>query len=328
MKKTKLGLAVGALCVALSQQANAVVMVGGDNGWEVSFDGNVNTFLVSERPDAKPLNTVGGTISDDQDSSRVRTGLLPAVFAFNVRSPIVNGLRGSARIGFYPQTQNAKTKNQFGSQVDFREAFFKVEGDFGEVLMGRALGLFQAKNLLTDMTLFGMGIQGGVDGGGTTLGRIGYGYNYAQFNANIRFTTPDYNGFKLAIGISDPSQIAGDVAATETDTPLFETELSYGGTVNSGKILAWISAMTQNADFAAGGESVRASGVAGGVSYDMDMGLGFVLSGYTGQALGSTLMLDSDSLDSMGVERDNYGFIAQASYTMGKTKFAVYNIFC
>jgi hypothetical protein len=318
-KKTHLSVAVGSVCLALSSVSHAVVVVGGDNGWEVSFDGNVNSFLVLERPDAKPDSTIGGTISGDQDSARVRTGLLPAVFAFNVRSPIVNGLRGSARIGFYPQVQNAKTKNQFGSQVDFREAFFKVEGEFGDVLMGRALSLFQGKNLLTDMTLFGLGVQGGVDGGGTTLGRIGYGYVYPQFNAGIRYTTPDYSGFKLSAGIFDPSKIAGDVAATETDMPRFETELSYGAPVANGRILGWVSAMTQSADFITG-NSVRSTGIAGGISYDLDMGAGFVLSGYKGKGLGSTLMLDSDSLDSVGEERDNYGFLAQATYTMGSTK--------
>jgi hypothetical protein len=53
------------------------------------------------------------------------------------------------------------------------------------------------------------------------------------------------------------------------------------------------------------------------------MGVGFVLSGYTGKALGSTLMLDADSLDSVGEERDNYGFLAQATYTMGPTKIGL-----
>ncbi len=327
MEKTTLSRLVagvmGVACALTAVPSHAVVMVGGNDGWEVSFDGSVNAFVVSENPDAKPVNTVGGTIADDQDSTRVRTGLLPAVFAFNVRSPVVNGLRGSARIGFYPQIQNAKTRNQFGSQVDFREAFFKVEGNFGEVQMGRALSLFQGKNLLTDMTLFGVGVQGGVDGGGTTLGRIGYGYVYPQFNASIRYTTADYSGFKASVGIFDPSKIAGSgMEASVTDMPGIEGEISYASKIAGGKVLAWLNAMSQSAEFD-GGDSVRATGFAGGISYEMDMGLGLMLSGYSGQALGSTLMLDSDSLDGLGEERDNFGFIAQATYTIGSTKIGL-----
>jgi len=318
--KKSIQYAVGCACAIALAPASAEVIVGGNNGWEVSFDGSVNGFVVNESQDSTPANTVGGNLADNQDSTRIRTGLLPAVFGFNVRSPIVDGLRGSARIGMYPQIQNSNTKNQFGSQIDLREAYFKVEGNFGEVQVGRSLSIFQAKNLLTDMTLFGVGVQGGVKGGGTTLGRIGYGYIYANFNANIRYTTPNYDGFQATAGIFDPSQIKGDVAATETDTPRFEAEVSYAKQLGAGKFQTWLSGMSQSAE-TTDGNSVRASGVAYGVQYSMDMGLDLLASGYTGKALGSTLMLDTDSLDSLGEERDNDGFILQAAYTFnGKTK--------
>ena len=44
--KSKLAAAIGSatLAMALSGPANAVVVVGGDNGWEISFDGEVNQF--------------------------------------------------------------------------------------------------------------------------------------------------------------------------------------------------------------------------------------------------------------------------------------------
>ena len=121
-----------------------MVVVGGDNGWEVSFDGNVNGFYLYEDAEATPgnaspsapsgrttvrrtvysaetnvvnfageltfedasevvTNTRQGTLAitgSNTRSSRVRTGLLPGFFSFNVRSPEVGGLRGSARISF------------------------------------------------------------------------------------------------------------------------------------------------------------------------------------------------------------------------------------
>lgn len=319
---------LGSACLALlANTASAVVVVGGDNGWEVSFDGSVNGFLVHESQDAKPLNTEGGNISSNQSSTRVRTGLLPAVFGFNVKSPMVDGLRGSARIGFYPQIQNAdQAKNAFGSQIDLREAYFKVEGNFGEALVGRALSLYQGKNLLTDMTLFGVGVQGGVNGGGTTLGRIGYGYVYNNFNPSVRYTTPSFKGLQLSAGLYDPSVIAGSgVSAKRTKSPRMESELSYATTLGKDKLQFWLSAMSQNADFDQSVAnspkgSVKASGWAYGAQYVMSSGLELLASGYNGKGLGSTLMLDSDSLDSMGKERENKGFLLQAAYTYQKTK--------
>ena len=43
-------------------------------------------------------------------------------------------------------------------------------------------------NILNDQTLFGVG-GGGIDPSGTTLGRIGYGYIYPNFVAQITYST-------------------------------------------------------------------------------------------------------------------------------------------
>ena len=328
-KRAPLVAAIGAAMGLIAAGAvHAEVVVGNQAGWELSFDGSVNAFLVTENPDATPANVNGGTISDDQSSSRIRTGLLPAVFAFNVRTPTTNGLKGAARFGFYPQIQNANTKNAFGSQLDLRQAYFTVDGNFGQVMAGRNISLFLGKNILTDMTLFGVGVEGGVSGGGTTLGRIGYGYVYPQFNAQIRYTTPDMNGFKLAVGAFDPSQIASaGVAATQTKTPRFEGELSWVTNPNpNNKIEAWVNGMTQKADFTPGSGfsgSVTANGVGGGVQWTIN-NWSLLASGYTGKALGTTLMLDTDSLDPTGKERDDKGYLAQVTFNpIPSTKIGV-----
>ena len=347
---------------ALAPAAHAVVVVGGDNGWEVSFDGNVHGFYVYSDRDAAPaatrslsvdpasgvLSTAAGAVTVNQavsrsgggiggagdSTSRIRTGLLPAFFSVNVRSPEVNGLTGSARISFAPQIQNGKTKNNFGNgtqagaQIDMREVFFNVDGDFGTVSVGRTLSLFQRHNLLTDMTLFGVGAEGGSDGGGTSLGRIGYGYVYPQFNARISYKTPDLQGFQVEVGLYDPSKIAGSgVSASETDSPRWEAEATFSTTFDQGGLKFFLSGMFQNAERSASGTTtaldVDANGVAGGVVADF-AGFQFVASGYTGEALGTLLMLDTDSLDAMGTERDNDGYIIQASYTFnGTTKFGI-----
>ncbi len=306
----------------------AVVTATTTEGWEFSIDGNVNAFLVYENSDAQPAGVTGGTLSSDASSTRVRTGLLPASLGFNLKTPMENGLQGGARIGFYPQIQNAHTKNQFGSQIDLREAYATLDGNFGQLLAGRALSLFLGQNILTDMTLYGVGVQGGVTGGGTTLGRIGYGYVYPQFNAQFRYTTPAIAGMKFAVGLFDPSQI-GDASAglfaTQTDTPRVEFELSTDHAFGGSKLKAWLNGMYQQADFAAGvgpGGSVTADGIGLGVQWALGP-LGLTASGYTGKALGTTLLLDTDSLDAAGQERDNQGFLLQATYAMGPTTYGI-----
>ena len=55
-------------------------------------------------------------------------------------------------------------------------------------------------------------------------------------------------------------------------------------------------------------------------------GFEVVASAFTGDALGTSLLLDTDSLDAAGEERETWGYIAQLSYTLaneGKTKFGV-----
>ena len=93
--KTKLAAAVGAAAfgAGLAAPAGAVVVVGGNDGWEVSFDGNVNAFYTVGNYDAGYV-----TETADKDSSRVHSGFLPAFFSFNVKSPTVNGMTGSARL--------------------------------------------------------------------------------------------------------------------------------------------------------------------------------------------------------------------------------------
>ena len=55
--KTKLMTALAAVfTLSLAPAANAVVVVGGDNGWEVSFDGNINGFYLYEDAEATPGN--------------------------------------------------------------------------------------------------------------------------------------------------------------------------------------------------------------------------------------------------------------------------------
>lgn len=367
--KKRLGKAVSAAAIvmAASAPAQAVVLLGGNNGWEISFDGVVGgfynyfdsspapaTFAVFDgsgallNPGIDPTTLLtAGQLGDNTQTSRVRTGLSPAFFSFNVKSPTVAGLTGSARISFAPAIQNAdgRTKNTIsdageGARIDTREVFFNIEGNFGTFSIGRTVSLFQRKTYLADMTWFGMGVSD-LPGGQASLGRAGYGYLYPNWNARIAYKTPQVNGFQLELGVFDPAVIrsfagascavnrlgasATGFCADNTEKPRFEGEASYATAFNNGTFQAFVSGLWQEADgqftnaglTASRDRNVTAWGLSGGVQLGYK-GFEVLGAGYTGRALGSTLMLDQDAIDRTGEERDHNGWLAQGTYTWNK----------
>ena len=187
-----------ALVGALSMPTNAAVVLGGADGWEVSYGGFINLFY---------------TQSDfgTEDSAHLNEGLLPSFHTMVVKTPEVNGLTGTGQITFAVDSSAEKGSrlNKSGllgttSNIDMREVFFNVAGDFGTISAGRTLALFGRQAILKDITLFGVGYLVGPDGGGTTLGRIGAGYVYPDFRTRFVYQTPDMNGFQLSVGIFDP----------------------------------------------------------------------------------------------------------------------------
>src|SRR2546425_10957177 len=140
----------------------------------------------------------------------------------------------AAHIGFAPQIQNPGNAHdgfQNPNRIDMRQVYLTVGGEWGQILAGRELGLFQRQNILNDQTLFGVGAVGGVQGGGTTLGRIGYGYIYPNFNAQLTYSTSAKNPAQLSVGLFQPSVLPNGY--TQTKLPRVEAEVTWKKT--SGK---------------------------------------------------------------------------------------------
>ncbi len=328
-KKTKLAAAISiaAAGLGLGSTTEAVVVVGGDNGWEVSFDGNINAFYTVTDSDrgytALGFNSPGttnavGTFAavPDIDQSRVQSGFLPAYFSFNVKSPTIGGLTATGRITFAPQIQNGNVKNQLhangglnagsqgfqGSNLDTREVVVDVDGDFGTFSFGRTLSIFGRQAMLKDQTLYGIGAPGGATGslggalgGSGGAGRAGRGYTYPNFNARFSYKTPNLNGLQVEIGIYDPSreQLRAGFGANildQTDTPRFEAEASYTQAFNNGSFQLWVDGLWQDIESSATGATgdVTVSGF--GAGGDIKYGAWNVLGYYyTGEGLGRSL---------------------------------------
>jgi hypothetical protein len=290
-----LGLVVGAASAA---EAQLTMQMG--NGWSFTFAGNVNAFLVYD-----DINQPGGVVLDPlggKGAAGIRTGLLPAFAVFDAK-----GKEGSTDLGvhfgFAPQiqcgynppapggaaTSGASVGGQghdcFGAQIDMRQVYLTVGGSWGQILAGRELGLFGRQNILNDQTLFGVGATGGAGGQGTTLGRIGFGYIYPQFKAQMTYSSSPGRPFNFSIGLFQPAQNPPFVTV---QIPRVEAE----GVWTGGNSKVWVGATAQtNKTLESTGvsETGFAWGGTGGVRFGTPM---FSVTGtaYYGKGIGNVLM--------------------------------------
>jgi len=249
-------------------------------------------------------------------------------------SPTVNGLTGTAQISFAPDSSQSKVtgQNKDGESLDMREVFFNVDGSFGTISVGRTLALFQRGAILNDMTLFGVGASGGIDGGGTSLGRIAFGYTYAEFQTRFAWKSPDMSGFTLEVGVFDPNEGSGGNTATfQTDVPQLQMEANYTTSFDGGSVSLWAGGVYQEME----GRSAGAFSTTGDVTTQaINLGInasigpvGFVASMYDGEALGAVRVADTNSYTCTATactEADADGHYIQGTYTMGgKTKIGL-----
>jgi hypothetical protein len=328
------GLAVGAASAAEAQLTMQMT-----NGWSFTFSGNVNAFAIYQNNDEDggtlPTAAPGGLIGIGGKGFNIRTGLLPAFAVFDAKGKEGNTDLG-VHFGFAPQIQcgadatGANVHDCFGAAIDMRQVYLTVGGSWGQILAGREIGLFNRQNILTDQTLFGIGATPGINGGGTTLGRIGFGYIYPNFVAQMTYSTPAGRPGQLSIGLFQPAGLASDIGTVyeQTQVPRLEAE----GTFKTGDILLWVNGTAQNAKNALADESKTAFGAGGGFRFGRTT-FSLTGSGYYGKGIGTTLQFNgvgggAGAVSGLGVGadgelRNSYGFIGQVTFTPANSKLTV-----
>jgi hypothetical protein len=308
-----------ALLVLTAAPATAQLTVQTANGWSLTFAGNVNAFMIYEHESkngsvVSPLALVGR----NHAGSAIRSGLLPAFMVLDARGREGNTDLG-VHFGLAPVIQtggghdNDSSSTQAGSRIDMRQVYLTVGGGWGQLLAGREIGLFARQNILTDQTLFGFGATGGNYGNpaGTTLGRIGFGYVYPNFNAQLTYSTPNGRPLQLSVGLFDPSTFE---RFNEVPAPRLESELTWtrGGT------MAWAGGLVQYARDTRLDAGSTAWGMSGGVKYGRQH-LTAVASGFVGQGIGEATLFSGGRSNASGsvALRSSRGFLAQLAYQHG-----------
>src|SRR5437879_13459653 len=177
------------------------------------------------------------------------------------------------------------------------------------------------------MTLFGVGAVGignaSAQGGTTTLGRIGYGYIYPNFNAQVTYSTKGGTPAQISIGIFQPSIVLGS-AYDVTKIPRVEAEVTYNQKSGSNKYMVWAGGLWQSTSNApTGGQSVSSFGGTAGIKADIS-DLKVTVTGYVGKGIGTTFMfsgISGGAVAAGGTElRTSDGGYAQVMYHANKGK--------
>lgn len=317
MRKTMLKRTAiaAALCAAGIGNAQAVSFTHGEATLDIN--GTINGFYANRYA------------KDDRGSttnSALTNGLLPGWINF-VFTTTIEGQDIKAHVGFAPGINNDSSVvglpigggGRPYSQIDTRNLYFQFgNDDWGRVKLGRDIGLFGQKIILSDMTLLGVGGNSYASTPfNTTFGMIGHGYMYTGFQPQITYTTPAMNGFSASLGIFQPSDF---IASGETKTPGVQAIASYDwkgaapGSVWGGLIHQKTNKGLNNVP------TFNASGFELGAK----VGFGdFEAVAYAFDAKGLGLATVGALFFSPAGETKGRGHFVQGTYKFGKTKFGI-----
>jgi predicted porin len=334
MTHQRLGLAIAvAVAAALAPTAPKAIEIAA-GAWKFTMNGNVNADYIHSSCESTPSVIVGGlactTIDGNSTASSVSNGLLPAAFVFGA-STTQNGYDLAATFGMYPGTSThdggspngGGTNSSLGTAgLDIRQVYLTFgNATMGTVTAGRNIGLFGQDAILNDMTLPGVGGPGGSatgSPGNTTLGGIGLGYIYTDWLSQIDYTTPDMSGAKITFGIFDPLNPLGSGTSEPKSSPGFHGKFAWklpGGLYFSASGLY----QKQSATATLPEYNSHAFDVGGKWTAGPFEVLGWY---YKATGVGTTALFNLGA-DAAGNERDSDGFIAQATWTVGPTKFGI-----
>lgn len=254
----------------------------------IKVHASVNGFYehLSGSPNTPEHQISGGTAAPGQASSAIRSGFAPGYIVTNITTT-QRGLDIGANFGFYPginsvagEANLAGVPQRFNvGGMDVRQINLTIgRSDLGELKIGRDIGLFAADGALNDMALLGVGTPpANPTPTNSTLGRIGTGYIYTDYQPQITFTSPSIAGFTFAVGAFQPLQTVGTNEINSTPGLQGKLTYDYAGEAFSARL--WTSAIIQKHDATPGSFGRTYTGK--GVDFGARLGYRqFALTGY------------------------------------------------
>jgi len=318
-KNIKLAVA-GAVLALSATAANAGIIIPAGE-WTLDVSGNVNSFATWQNASGAATVTGGLVAGNTSTLASQSTGLLPN-FLSVAGSSRQNDLDVTWLISINPGGRSTHAASG-GSLNENRQAYMTFgDKSWGSVKIGKDLGIYASDAILNDMTLLGVGNPANYNT--TTGGRIGSGFQYADWKQQIAYTTPNFNGFQATVGItqawnvfSNDTTSVGALSLYSTSngggaSNAYEGKASYSFAANdvSGKI--WVSGFAQKVNGVREGETAWSGDIGANLKV-----AGFDLTGYYygGEGTGTTFMLNN-GYSTTGYARDVDGGYVQVKYTL------------
>lgn len=313
-KKIQLAVAAALAMGATGAQAGITIPAG---DWTIDIGGNVNAYYTHTSFSGNQESNTPGAYTE-KSANTIQTGLLPSALGIGGKTR-QNDLDIAFQFTFFTGSDSGSAAAFGNNTLNIRQAFLTFgDKSWGTIKLGRDLGIFASDAILSDMTLLGVG-SGAGQNGSSTLGRIGTGYQYADWKGQISYASPNWNGFSFNVGITEGYTNGAD----KTNNNLgYEGKVGYewAGDV-SGKV--WAGFVTQgNEDTATvNGRTSRGWDLGGKVNFG---GLGLVGYYYDGRNLsGANTMAANANLNLNGginylnqSKTDDNGGYVQATFVL------------
>jgi len=216
---------------AASQAARAEITLYDKDGWTVKHDGLAQGFSMTAVGDAAPkggpayvkfdfLDTGPPNADGSFQTSRFRSGWTGGRFNWRVTNQMSENVKVSAYLGIAYSISTQGAPGKPGGPWDIRNGFLEIDAPWGDLIIGRHVGLYTLGSIISTIndTSAGLGLGNtcGVGGDGLSCYTSGYGVKFPGFWAGMVYTTPNMGGLKLKVALFDPVAVGNDRTATST----------------------------------------------------------------------------------------------------------------
>ncbi len=330
------------------QTARAELTLYDKDGWTVKHDGLAQGFYHLGFGDAAPsagtaapvrFDFLGSYPADGPSTnhfmgSRFRSGWTGGRFNWRITNQFSEKTKISAYLGVAYAISTQHGPPATNSNWDIRNGFLQIESTWGDLVIGRSVGLYTLGSIISTIGLtsagLGLGHACGLDGDGLGCYTTGYGSKFPGFWGGVFYTTPDLGGLRIKVAALDPVKLGANQTAggmmggpaisqewSRTPLPAFQVLAMYEAAFGSVKVKPFFNGYWQRVGKAGATDVLDPMGAGGGI--DLHLGALKVGAGGTVEK-GSTLyvpLFGAEIIDGTGQLRSGNSFYAHALLTLG-----------
>jgi predicted porin len=209
------------LAVALTPgRAKADITLVDHDGWSFYTTGLVGAHYQLLKGDQDPptggKSLAGGKILDENSAndmrdgtitlSDIRSGFIGTQIGFGVNRQINQNVHIESLLSISMEGINSNRGQNLQKDVDYREGWAAIVSKWGTLKFGRMFGMFGegSAEVMLMAWRYGVGHPCVINSATISCGSAGAGPVYPGFDAAIRYISPRFAGFQVAVSVADP----------------------------------------------------------------------------------------------------------------------------